>query len=386
MKLFYLLLISVSFASDFKLELVARTSFVNGHNMPRASFFTNNNPAFNNKGDIAIKLQTVKGEALQGVWFNGEVKFVSKPGRYLTQVALNNKSEFVFGEFNEGRYFGVLKYDGSELKKYLKPGGPLMLMDYQSISLNDRGTMLTRSSDINGEQIIALISSEGQMKKIISQHSQIRDHFVSYLFPPALNNKDIVSVKLRYGLEGEIQNERPDVVRIFKSQTQSKIVAFDNDANETSKLLKIRNSVDVNDNNFTLIAADLSEEEALFVHDGTKLWRVATTKHRNLRVIEFFSARLNNKNNIVFRGIDGKGRRAIFFTNGRALKKVATEKQIVQTDKGPAFLYYSDEHPAFGGSPALNDKNEVVFSASLRSTVNPNVSFGSALIKAIPND
>ncbi len=368
-----------SYSLEFKRELVLRTAQESSFKIPKASYFTNSTPATNKHSDLVLKLITYQRTPLHSIWFNGEIIYQAKPGHFLSDPYISDKGYIVFSEFDAGRSYGIYQYSPRTRKITLKvsPGGPHQIMSFDNVMKNNEGRILTRATDVQGNQLYLLITTLGYQIPLLKVSEESK---LSYLFPPVMNNFSLVAAKVRYGLPGEVNDERPDAI-VLKSERISQVIAEDKDKNPRSLIQKIRNTLDINDLGEIVFITESEKQTDIFVKSSRSVKLYASTKHPDINSIDFFKPVINNNSFIAFRGKDALNRDAVFISNGKEIHKIAFKGQKVESDLGDAIILYGGGHPPFGGSPAINDNNEVYFSTSLRNPRKLEQSYGSAIYK-----
>ncbi len=384
MRFLFLILLLTSTALSKEVltyKMLARTSFEDSHVLPVASFFTNSSADINNKSDFALKLVSIDWNANQAIWLNDKLIYTSPLGRYVTDPSINDNKEVVFTEFDQGRSYGIYKYfpTEDETLPIVTIGGPHNIISFDTVVHDNSGMILARATNVFGERLIVLINPYTFEQFLIVKESS-QNNF-SYLFTPQMNNFGSVALKARYGDAGQYNEERPDDVLLFQEERKF-VLAEDSDKNNQSPIKKIRNSIAINDLNQVLYFAELENETALILTDGQSSIKIATTTHPDISEFDFFNPSLNNNGVIAFRAKDGLGVDAVFATDGYTQFKIAYEGQVIESDLGPATIFYDGNNPPFGGSPDINDKNEIIFSASLRNPADLLESYGSSIIKA----
>jgi len=104
----------------------------------------------------------------------------------------------------------------------------------------------------------------------------------------------------------------------------------------------------------------------------------------DLTNIEKFPVKVNGLGHIIFRGVAKDGKRSIFFYNGTSIKRIISEGETIDTDKGSGMILHNQFYPGFSGEIDINDQDEIVFSAVLVNAKNPIEEWGQGVFKLSP--
>jgi hypothetical protein len=355
--------------------LIARTNTSTSYNLPINSILNDVSTAINNKGDITFNVLSVDEEKHQGIFvkeFNkkeGEIVFNSPDDYFLSGPAINDEGKIVFSMFDEDRTEGIYLYS-IESKKAEKVEGLIdrNLRYYTYPIITNKNEIFFRGTDEDNNR--GLFRFNGELNKIISEGKNSENIKSSYFFRPAVNNFGSIALKVRLGEKGSWDEKNPDILAFLEygklENPRFNIVAVDKDANEKSNYISFFNQVALSNQNQLVFASTLDDgRTSIFMADKKSEFpvKIATEGVGDLSNIEFFPIRVNSKGLILFRGKDKNLKRSLFLSDGKKLKKILSEGDIVDTDLGPGMILDNQMFPGFSGEVDINDLGQIVFTA-----------------------
>lgn len=366
-------------------QLQARANFSGAYNLPNAAFFTNSSPEINDLGRVVFRVGVISGTNSQGVWYGGDgqgsILYLS-PNVEDSRVGdptISATNEIVTDQSNASPA-GVIRIapDSGAATVVINPGFPFGVEAFSSVQVNDSGQIGFRGR-VGFLGNIWVSWSNGQQVAHAAESGVDPASPYSFLFTPAFNNARQIAGKVR--VAPGLGNERPDQIRVFNSDGSSTLIAEDRDSNAASPYSAFDNSVGLTDDGRVAFIANLvAGGRGVFLSDGVSTVTIATTNDPGVSNIEFFKPAVNESGLVVFRAFNGQGKRAVFAGDGTALVQVATQDDIVEIDLGQAQISENNPNdPAFGGSPGVNNKGDVVFAAALIPPGNPGVEYGSGV-------
>lgn len=355
-----------------------------GYNLPDWYSFGNISPSINNNGNVAFK---VLGAWNQAIWYGtertGRLVYVAPKGTMVSKVSLNNQECLVWEQLRS-RQNGIWMYEAVNSETTHLTAGPIGSCACTSPTLNDSGAVGFRAKFADSYGFAAYSATPSTTISVLALMSNLDSSSIySFLFLPAFNNKGQIAAKVRLGQPGDIGNERPDQIRIFDLDGDSRLVVSNQSHDTDSAYQSFDNSIGFNDNGQIAFTATLSSgQRGIFRMDGKKTELIAIEGDGQISQIERFPPRLNNNGLTVFRAFDTEGLRAIWAGDGTRLQKVVTQGEIVPTDLGFLRLARPDNGPVFNGLPDVNDLGDIVFAASLSDLEDVRIGFGAGLFVA----
>lgn len=395
--------------------LLRRADRTQAYNLPDWYSFGNISPSINNNGNVAFK---VLGAWHQAIWYGtestGRLVYVGPKGALLGKVSLNNHECLVWEQLRSAggssansmnvatadalrlanatasltlsRQNGIWLYDAVTNTSSLLTTSPLGSCGWASATLNDQGDVGFRAKFPDGYAFASYSFTPAGATAILAQVANLDSSSIySFLFMPSFNNKGQIAAKVRLGNPGDIGSERPDQIRSFDTDGDSKLIVANQNYDADSPYQSFDNSIGFNDNGQIAFTAALSSgQRGVFRFDGRKTELIAIEGDGQISQIERFPPRLNNNGLIVFRAFDAEGLRTIWAGDGVTLHKVVSEGDVLPTDLGALRLARPDNGPVFSGLPDLNDRGDIVFAASLSDPEDVKIGFGAGLFVAQP--
>jgi hypothetical protein len=373
--------------------LLRNAERIQTYNLPNWYSFGNISPSINNNGNVAFK---VLGLWHQAIWYGtartGCLVYTGPRGALLSKVSLNNQDCLVWEQLRS-RDNGIWHYDAVTNTSTQLTTAPMGSCGWASATVNDRGSVGFRAKFADAYGFACYSPTLSPATSTLALMSNLdASSIYSFLFLPSFNNNGQIAAKVRLGQPGDIGDERPDQIRIFDPDGDSKLIVANRNYDTDSPYQSFDNSIGFNDNGQIAFIATLSSgQRGVFRFDGVGTNAIAHGMSAKLIAIEGdgqisrierFPPKLNNNGLTVFRAFDAEGLRAIWAGDGVTLHKVVTEGDILPTDIGMLRLARPDDGAVFSGLPDLNDQGDIVFAASLSDPEEARIGFGAGLFIA----
>lgn len=353
-------------------ELVARTSFEDGFELPARSDFSNDPVILNDRGEVAAVLTAAEGRLIGAVWLKTAdgVKIVyGKAGEYLLRdLRFTSLGQLVFEQVNpEFESEGVFVADpmsGVTTRK-VAPGGALGTEFFGAPHVTPDGRVGYHSKTLKGPSLFAWDSAGAVTSIVAATWPSPRSEGYSYLFMPEINDHlDFVS-KVRLGATPkDLDESQPDEIRLWRADGSSILIARDRDADAASFFTGFDNGVALSQNGIAAFVANSADgTRAVWLWQGGGLHKVASIGDAGLSEISLFHVVVNDAGRVAFRGKDIAGRAAVFSaTTSGGLIRLVTEGDLLPSDLGPARLAPGDPtDTALAGGLSINAAGSVVF-------------------------
>lgn len=364
------------------------------YNLPDCYSFGNISPAINNQGNVAFK---VLGPRHQAIWYGtnctGRLVYTAPKSAFLSKVSLNNQECLVWeqlrsrsGASGSSHNNGIWHYDATKNASRLLTQSPLASCGWTAATINDQGCVGFRAKFAEAYGFAVYHATPEMTTSILGLMSNLdASSIYSFLFQPAFNNQGKIAAKVRLGEPGDLGNERPDQIRIFEPDGDSRLIVANGNYDADLPYQSFDNSLGFNDNaQVALIASLKSGQRGVFRFDQDGAKAIALEGNSPISRIERFPPKLNNQGLTIFRAFDSQGLRAIWAGDGTTLQKVVSEGDLLPTDIGILKLARPDQGAVFIGTPDLNDQGAIVFAASLSEPQNSHIGFGAGVFVARP--
>lgn len=364
--------------------LKARANFSGAYNLPNSVFFTNSTPALSAAG-VAIKLE-VLGPTTQGVFLHdgisGAVVFEAESDAFISDVSINADGVVVFPQFFSSMD-GIWFYDHDGASSGRLTNLPLGASSWSRPQVDDQGRVGYRAGFVGGQAFASW--DAGQVAIHATEVGIDVQSPYSFLFTPSTNGQRQIAGKVRRGGAGQTGESQPDEIRIFESNGSSVLIAEDRDADPTSPYTRFDNSVSLTNDGWVAFTAELfTGGRGVFLSDGVETRTIAHVSGGVVTEIESFAPAANDQGQVVFRGRDANGLRAIFVGDGSSLVRVIGEHDLVDSDLGVARIDQHDASPVFGGSPAIAANGAIAFHGGLTPPGDNQIEWGSGLFVVEP--
>lgn len=386
---FALFVLTISFKSqavipDYaKPEILARANGPDYYNLPPMSFLNSTTATINNNGDVAFKLMAVEGQAVQGLWVNGQVVYRAPEDKVMTDPVINDDGKVVFSIFEEFSSEGVFVYDlkTSAVDHVLKNQSKDIIA-FGYLQMLTGGEIFFRATHPGQDH--SFFEFSGGLKKVFSEGEDTLGFKPSYLFGPMVNNQRQMASKIRLGNKMDWADTFPDQILLMNADHTHRIIAEDQKTNSLSPYKGFANSVSLSENGLVAFVGVLKDGKKTLVVDnqGTQT-RFATEGLDDISEMELFAPQVNAQGLLVFRAKNNKGQRGIYLADGQSVHRVIGENDEIPTDMGMGRVFSNPNIPAFGGNVRINDRNEIVFYVLLKSAIG-NHDWGSGIYKIKP--
>lgn len=354
-----------------QVELMARTSFEDGFELPARTDFSNDPVIINERGDVAAVLTAAEGKLVGAVWLKTAegVKLVyGKAGEYLLRdLRFTSQNQLVFEQINpDFESEGVFVADPltGQTARRLAPGGVLGTEFFGSSFVAPDGRIGFHSKTRRGPSLFAWESPGAAPSIVASTLPSATSEGFSYLFSPAINDRLEFASKVRLGATPADYDERqPDEIRVWREDGSSVIVARDRDADPASSFSGFDNGVAQSQSgNVAFVADGLDGTRAVWLWRAGVLHKIASTSSQDLSEIALFHVVVNDTGTVAFRGKDAEGKAAIFAGTVGGFARVVGEGDALPSDLGPARLAPGDPAvSALAGGLSINSTGWVAF-------------------------
>jgi hypothetical protein len=371
------------------LELQARANFCGNpggsFNLPCSTFFANATPVVNDVGQVTMKLDVVG--ASQGIWFGsagvGAIAYTSPSGASLSDPWVNNAGYVVFPQTSSPSN-GIKFYDNAGPTNGHLTTQPFGATSWGSVAVNNAGEVGYRATFPNGQAFYSYAGPSSVLVHALEAGLEPSSPY-SFLFSPAFNNNRQIAAHVRLGAAGQTGNNQPDQILIFNSDGSSILIAEDVNSNAQSPYSGFDSSRPAltDDGRVAFIANLVAGGRGVFLSDGKTTTTIATTTGgQGITTIEFFPPHVNNDGLVVFRAQQTGSLDAVYVGDGKTLRRIVGEHDIVPTDQGPARVDQNDRSLTFGGSVTINNQGDVAFHCTLTPPDNNQIEWGSGIFIA----
>ncbi len=393
-------------------QIQARANFSGAFNLPNSAFFTNATPVLtdplspSSPVTVAFKVAVIGSTGTQGIWRGangvGSIVYTSPVDGFVSDASINNGRRVAFALDFTSASNGVWVVEPSNsANRQISTINPASLSSFGSPLINDAGRIGMRA-------LIGLVAQgfyawapdpapTGTFTQLAAESpvgAPPPPGPFSFLFTPSFNSEGDIAGKARVGDLGQTGNERPDEIRVFHAGVSGTLIARDRDGDPLSNFASFDNSVALSDGGVVAFIATLvspANTRAVYISDGGPPVEIARQGVNGVGNIEFFSPSINERGQVAFRAFDSGGQRAIWVGDGAALRVVAHQNDLVTIDGGQTAQISENNpgDPCFGGSPRMNSRGDVVFSAALIPPGQFGVELGSGCFVAraiLPGD
>ncbi|MEZ4648494.1 MAG: hypothetical protein R3E97_06820 [Candidatus Eisenbacteria bacterium] len=360
-------------------QLEARSNFGDGFNLPSGSSFNSGTPAIAPDGTVTVRLLVVGNTGNGGLFYGrdgvGGVVYDAPTDRFVGDPGINSAGEVSFERTWDFESEGVYVYDPVTGNSTLRVpvGGSLGIQNFGDPQINASGQVGCRV-DLGSAQ--AFVVDDAGTQTVYAREGV---DGVGYLFLGEFNDAGQLAGKVRLG---GIDESRPDEIRRYEPGGGFTTIAVDQNSDPGSIFTRFGNGVSLSNSGWVAFVGRTSVGDGIYVSDGVTLRTIATVADPDINSIDFFYPSVNDDGLCAFRAFDGAGLRVIFAGDGTTLKRVVTEHDILPTDLGDARVDQNDSSPVFGGNPAINDRGDVAFAATLTPPDNNQIEWGTGLFVA----
>lgn len=356
---------SVSFASFSKPELLARFMATDAFNAPDNMWCFMGEPVAS-KGEVF--LNCIDGESsLMARWDQEDFKIIARAqGENLLSKPLasfNKVSWYEYNEFSIQRSF----QSGSRLEvNDVTNLGPL------ASEFTDSFLPLTSDS--------FFFKNKGSESQLWTWKNNVVTPFFNpgpgYIFTLYPGYQGEIAVKIR---EGGTDETAPDRIWLYRNGNW-KIALEDKDGNTSSPWKSFRHQLNVEGDKVLLIANDGSQDHLILLDTTLNKTEIIATAGKELKSFDYFTPKMR-AGTIIVRGVDFNGQKAVYVKDSKNFRKIISQGDIVQTDRGAGRVHYRNEHSIFYGAPGLDERGNVYLQATLTDPDHPGTLMGVSLLK-----
>ena len=349
--------------------LLARANVSEGYNLPKLSFLGSASPVINNRGDVSFKLMGFDGNADQGLWVkrgseeNGRIVYTAPDMRFVTDPTLNNQGQIAFNLFDEGFTDGIFTLDveTGKVQQAVEADENIAYYNYTQV-LSD-GKIYFRGT--NHENSRTFYQYDDSLKTSITEGSTAFGQKSSYLFKPYMNDSGALTFKRRLGEEGQWDEGNGDEIILLKpagSSYEAVVIAKDKDSDSDSQFRGFLNSSSLSNNGMVTFIGVLEDNtKVIMLYKDGVLKNLAAEKSDDILEIEYFSPKVNDLGQVVFRAKNGEGKRGVYLADVDGVKRIIGEGDTVITDLGLGKILSNPNYPGLGGDVDMNDHGDIVF-------------------------
>ncbi len=357
-----LLLFSLnSFAQYRKPELIARYSGNDAFNAPVGLYCFTSEPQPTKEG-VFLGCTNGEGQAQMVKWApEFKVVALSEYGMFSHPKEVEGKTNWY--EFSESGVSNLYEFQDNNLDVInLKNLGP-------AYALIDSFTA------VRGQSYIYRLQDDAKKLQGWKNHivTSMYAEDVAHIFPPASSVDGDFIIKVRRESTSE---NAPDELLLWNGQF--KTILKDRDADPASAYKSFRHQYAIDGASVAMVVSDDQGEALVIVKEG-KVTEVARVG-KDLMGFDYFSPKMRN-GVLAFRGVDLEKRKALWVYEQGLLRKLLTQGDIVQTDKGLARVDYKDQDALFYGAPGIGPKGEIYQQATLTDADFSMTLLGIGLIK-----
>ncbi len=345
--IFSLLILSFSTIAA-KPELVLRYSYVDSWRLPQGELCFYNTPVIHRES-IFLRCSDTEKESIYKIT-DDEVKsiYTSKVGQKLTDPVLGVDG-IIWAEYSEGGTRAINRYSKDQITKInFKPDG---LVD--GLAEIEEGKYVFRWRNFDGDQFI---STWKTLAETWSDHPER-----SFAFTPA-GYKNQLAYKLRLN---NLAENSADMIYWWKNLNEAPLKVLDRDADAESNWQSFRNTVALSGTSMIFVGRQVNGTDAIgMVNFAGQVEVLVEAGKNDVKSIDFFAPSINKTQNVLFRGLDFEGRRALFLWQRGKVTKILTQGDVVHTDKGVARIDYKDSDSVFMSAPTISG-NKILIQTAL---------------------
>ena len=195
----------------------------------------------------------------------------------------------------------------------------------------------------------------------------------SFIFSPVVSPTGGIAFKSR---EINYNESSPDKIWFYQNN-EWRVVLEDKDSNPDSKWTSIRTHLAIDEDKLLAIASEGKKESLLLIQNGNITVLAETGK--DLAKFDFFAPKMRN-GVIAIRGEDFEGRKVTYVHDENGFRRLLTQGDTVQTDKGIGRVHYQNQDAIFYGAPGIDEKGNIVLQATLTDADHPRTLLGIGVI------
>lgn len=374
-------------------ELVARANGYDSYNLPSPSYLNSTSPALGDDSSVAFKLMAVYDRGNQAMWYKGPMDLAGKivyeapENKYVSDGQINASGELTFSVFDEVRSDGVFVYNPltQTTEKTFSPKGTDITYFGDPQRLLD-GSTVFRATTFENDRRFYILGS--QLLSLAEEGESLAGLQLSYLFGPTISHNGKWAFKARLGEKKDWAESAADRILLLAPTPSPQqgpayeliTVAEDKDSNAQSAYEWFGNVVSLSNDGHTLVfvARENGKKVIVQVQNGQSR-TVAAEGRDGLTQIEPFNPKVNNNGLTVFRAKNEKGLRGVYLADGRSVRRLVGEGDMVISDLGKSIIMDEKSFPGLAGDVDINNKNEILFSCVLKSAYGDDKRWGSAI-------
>jgi len=370
------ILLILSFAAHAEWDMVLRADQYEPYRLPVLSLMPNMDVACSDSGvGVRYWVKTDDGVVshighLQGNQFSSSRAFPES--MVLSQPQLTT-SGLLFSANTQHKTHGLYTLESGETRA-LTVSDELMQSRSLTAPKPYKGGVLVRRLRHDG--IYELYLDE---EKLVGEDS----HGLSHIFLPQARNDSAV-FKLSTGEPDEVPANGSAYLAMLTWDHARVIMVNDRKRRPLSPFIRFDNSPQpLGDSGLVFIAEHATHGRSLWVKKELDFVLLAKESEGPVTEIEFFAPAANPRGDILFRGKNEKGQRAVFYVNFRqsspqAPVSILSEGESLITNEGVSRVIDREGWPAFSGRPCVTDQGQAVLHVVLES-LNGQVNHGSGI-------
>lgn len=355
------LLFSTSlFASYSKPQMVARYSGIDSYNAPDGLYCFGSEPQPTNFG-VFLGCQNQDGFVMMK-WDAGYT-IIAKSENGLFSHPKEVNGQVSWYEFSMAGVSNLFEYKNQNLKTIqLKNLGP-------TFAVIDSFTAIKNNSYIYRMDDEAKTLQNWKDHSVSSMYSET----ISHIFPPTSSVDGNFIMKVR---RAHLNENAPDELLFWDGEFSS--ILKDQDLDATSSIKSFRHQYALDGKKVALVITDVSGEALVILENGKQT--VVARAGKEVASFDYFAPKMRN-GVLVFRGMDFEKRKVVYLYEEGSLRKLLTQGDVVNTDKGLARVDYQSQDALFYGAAGIGPTGEIYQQATLTDADSPMTLLGIGLIK-----
>lgn len=344
------------------LQILMRSAEFDGFNISAGTYLSNSHVKANDRGDVAIALKGIGFSNTRGYWRysattgKGEVVYRAPDERLVSDPALDEMGNIVFSQYDFGINDGILKLDNlGNVTTLLKSSEIARNFSFSNAVLTNGGELIFKAKGDEGDQ--ALITyKDGKYTELL-----VDGQGPSFVFGPQTHLNGTTALKIRMGEYGDWSEELPDYIVTYRQGEGIKKLLADDGVLASA----FNNNLGVNKHGDVAVIANLGSEGRLIRTNRGVGEVIANTTSDDIRDFETFAPAINDHGHVAFRAIDKRGKRSLYYYNGKTLTKLLSEGDMVPTDRETGRIEARKGWPGFSSGVTLTNNNELYFHCQL---------------------
>jgi len=380
-------------------ELQARSNLIvndNGWNVPPGTSFNSISPAINDDQTVTFTAGVVPidhdlSHNGAGLWYGGHAKgdFVKihDPGTdpEVTMIisdtpSINASGQVAYYTSLDGGTYQLWKYDPATNQSNTVSLLPISPSSIANPDITDAGLIGFKGHMGLG---YGLISAGAGNATLYAYDTNVDESSTyAYIYSPATDNDGRIASKV--STSDYSHNE----IRLFSADGSSTLVVADKTTDTASPFASFDNGLDINTADTIAVVVKLADGSVRAVYrfdpdgsGGYTATEIARVGSGPITELPSFSPSINANGLVAFRAKDADGD-AVYVGDGKSLKRIAGNGDVVETDLGTAQLGQNDSSPVFSGKPAINARGDVAFVAGVYPQGDNQEEWGSGVFVA----